>query len=65
MDINVTQDCTATDPVSSQCTQYHYSGNVSIHDNFQVSIPMLEAMGLITLWIAVAISVAVLIKKFS
>ena len=65
MDVNITQTCTTyrTDSLGSDiCEIAVYSGRL---DNLQVSIPMLEAMGLIFLWIVVAISVATLIKKFT
>jgi len=65
MDVNVTQSCTAyhTDGLGGDvCASYTYIGRL---DNLQVSIPMLEAMGLIFLWIAVCYFVALLIKKFT
>jgi len=65
MDVNVTQSCTAyhTDGLGGDvCSSFTYIGRL---DNLQVSIPMLEAMGLILLWIVVCASVAILIKKFS
>jgi len=42
------------------CESYIYSGRLG-----DVSIPMLEAMGLITLWIVVVASVAIIFKKLS
>lgn len=65
MDVSVTQTCQAyhTDGLGGDvCSQYAYTGRL---DNLQVSIPTLEAMGLILLWIVIASSVALLIKKFS
>jgi len=65
MDVNITQTCNSyhTDGLGNDiCEIAVYSGRL---DNLQVSIPMLEAMGLIFLWIVVAISVATLIKKFT
>jgi len=58
MNINAQSTCIQT-VSTTDCT---YSGSI---DSLQVSIPMLEAMGLIFLWIVVAICVATLIKKFS
>jgi len=60
MNVVSTQTCTADNGVF--CTAWETSG--SIHD-VQVSIPMLEAMGLITLWIVVCVSIVALIKKFT
>lgn len=60
MNVAITQTCTADNEVF--CSAWEYSG--SIHD-IQVSIPMLEAMGLITLWIVVCVSIVALIRKFS
>jgi len=60
MNVNSTQTCTADN--GSFCTAWEYTG--SIHD-IQVSIPMLEAMGLITLWIVVCVCIVALIKKFT
>lgn len=65
MDVNVVQACNAyhTDTLGSDvCSSFTYIGRL---DNLQVSIPMLEAMGLIFLWIAVCALIAILIKKFS
>jgi len=58
MDVNVTQLCTP----NGSTTDCVYSGRI---DNVQVSIPMLEAMGLITLWIAICFLVALLINRFA
>jgi len=65
MDVNVVQVCDTyhTDELGGDvCSQYTYIGRL---DNLQVSIPMLEAVGLIFLWIAVCYFVALLIKKFT
>jgi len=62
MNVGITQTCTTIDPVDHICTAWDYTG--SFHD-VQVSIPMLEAMGLITLWIVVCVSIVALIKKFT
>jgi len=65
MDVNVLQSCQSyhTDGLGyDTCAEYIYSGRL---DNLQMSIPMLEAMGLISLWIVVCFFVAVLIKKFT
>jgi len=53
---------TCTDIGTSTCLEYTYTGRL---DNIQVSIPMLEAMGLITLWLIVFFTVITLFKKFS
>jgi len=59
MDVNITQTCDNSVASSSVCI---YSGRL---DNVQVSIPMLEAMGLISLWIVVVFFVAFLINKLT
>jgi len=62
MNVDIIQTCNTIDPVEHVCTEYSYVGRL---DNIQLSIPMLEAMGLITLWIVVCVLVATLIKRFS
>lgn len=59
MDVNITSSCSEGIGSSTTCI---YSGRV---DNIKVSIPMLEAMGLITTWVLVCACIAILIKKFS
>lgn len=59
MDINITQTCVTS---GTYCEEYLYSGRI---DNFQMSIPMLEAMGLLLLWIVVCSMVVILINKFA
>jgi len=60
MNVAITQTCTTLE--EGVCVAWDYTG--SIHD-VQVSIPMLEAMGLIALWILVCVSIVALIKKFT
>lgn len=60
MNVNITQTC--TDTSEGYCTEWVYSGR---NDDIQVSIPMLEAMGLIILWIVVYASIIYIFKKFS
>jgi len=61
MGLNVVQTCTDIN-AENICVEYVYSGRLG---DIEASIPMLEAMGLIILWIVVAICVATLFKKFS
>jgi len=61
MGVEIIQECTNVDVVNGICLEYSYSG----HLDTNVSIPMLEAMGLILLWIVVAYSIATIFKKFS
>jgi len=60
MGIEITQTCTNLG--ADYCEEWSYSGR---SDTFQVTIPMLEAMGLITLWMLVAFLVASIFKKFA
>jgi len=62
MNVNVTQICDTVDNTEHICTQWTYTGSIQ---DIQISIPMLEAMGLIILWIVVCISIVSLIKKFT
>jgi len=60
MDINFTQTCSADN--GTFCTEYVYSGRT---DDIQISIPMLEAMGLLFLWLLIVFFIAWLFRKFS
>ena len=62
MDVGITQTCTNADLENGICLEYSYVGRL---DNIDVSIPMLEAMGLLTLWVVVCFGVAYLFKIFS
>ncbi len=59
MDVNIQSTCDSSIATSTTCV---YVGRL---DNVQVSIPMLEAMGLILIWIVVCFAVSFLISKFT
>jgi len=60
MQMNYVQTCSVEGV--SYCTEWTYSGRV---DDIRISIPMLEAMSLITLWVLIASCVIWLVKRFT